>query len=90
LIYHVSGRRWFRYQEEIEGFIVPERYRLGAQVPHGNGLDTRTSTNTNTTAVGQGGAGLEGKEEGEMVVVDWYGDDDPENPQNWYVLIVFR
>lgn len=22
-------------------------------------------------------------EEGNVIVVDWYGDDDPENPQNW-------
>lgn len=23
------------------------------------------------------------KEEGSVIVVEWYGDDDPENPQNW-------
>lgn len=24
--------------------------------------------------------------EGEPVIVDWYGPDDPENPLNWYVI----
>ena len=42
---------------------------------------TPSSTITNTTAVAGEGDGEKGKE----VVVDWYGDDDPENPQNWYV-----
>jgi hypothetical protein len=25
-----------------------------------------------------------------MIVVDWYGPDDPENPQNWYVKSSLR
>jgi DHA1 family multidrug resistance protein-like MFS transporter len=76
IIYHASGRRLLRYQEEIEGFVVPERY-LPTEA---RGLDSPSSTITNTTAV----ADREG-EKGKEVVVDWYGDDDPENPQNWYV-----
>jgi DHA1 family multidrug resistance protein-like MFS transporter len=78
IIYHASGRRLLRYQEEIEGFVVPQRYLL----KEARGLDTPSSTITNTTAV----ADREGEgEKGKEVVVDWYGDDDPENPQNWYV-----
>jgi DHA1 family multidrug resistance protein-like MFS transporter len=85
IIYHASGRRLFRYQEEIEGFVVPERY-----LPQdARGLDTPSSTITNTTAVaGDNGEG--DGEKGKEVVVDWYGDDDPENPQNWYVSISFH
>jgi len=79
IIYHASGRRLFRYQEEIEGFVVPERYVLHSE--HGRSPMTPSSTITNTTAVAGEGDGEKGKE----VVVDWYGDDDPENPQNWYV-----
>jgi DHA1 family multidrug resistance protein-like MFS transporter len=30
--------------------------------------------------------GKDGKEKDETIMVDWYSDDDPENPQNWYVL----
>jgi DHA1 family multidrug resistance protein-like MFS transporter len=81
IIYHASGRRLLRYQEEIEGFVVPERY-----LPRdARGLDTPSSTITNTTAVAGEGDGEKGKE----VVVDWYGDDDPENPQNWYVSFFY-
>jgi hypothetical protein len=82
IIYHASGRRLLRYQEEIEGFVVPERYVLHSE--HDRSPMTPSSTITNTTAVE--GDGEKGKE----VVVDWYGDDDPENPQNWYVSISFH
>lgn len=32
----------------------------------------------------------EGKKDGEKddtIMVDWYSEDDPENPQNWYVYV---
>jgi len=43
--------------------------------------------NTSTTQGRGNGDGHEGGdgEKEKMVVVDWYGPDDPENPQNWYV-----
>jgi len=84
IIYHASGRRLFRYQEEIEGFVVPERYVLHSE--HDRSLMTPTSTMTNTTAVAERDGNGDG-EKGKDIVVDWYGDDDPENPQNWYVSI---
>jgi len=86
LIYHLSRRRLFKYQEEIEGFVVPNRYRLRQGGSEGRILQSPSSTITNTTAV-EGGTG-DGDGDGEkdgIVVVDWYGPDDPENPQNWYV-----
>ena len=82
IIYHASGRRLFRYQEEIEGFVIPERYVV--HLEHGRSPMTPSSTITNTTVVAGEGDGEKGKE----VVVDWYGDDDPENPQNWYVHLL--
>jgi DHA1 family multidrug resistance protein-like MFS transporter len=87
IIYHASGRRLFRYQEEIEGFVVPERYVLHSEV--GRGLDTPSSTITNTTAVADRAGNGDG-EKSKDIIVDWYGDDDPENPQNWYVHLVRR
>jgi len=83
IIYHASGRRLFRYQEEIEGFVVPDRYVLHSE--HDRSLMSPSSTITNTTAVAGEGEG--DGEKGKDVVVDWYGDDDPENPQNWYVSL---
>jgi DHA1 family multidrug resistance protein-like MFS transporter len=85
IVYHASGRRLLRYQEEIEGFVVPQRY-----LPRdARGLDTPSSTITNTTTVAGDNGDGDG-EKGKEVVVDWYGDDDPENPQNWYVSISFH
>jgi hypothetical protein len=36
---------------------------------------------------GNGGVGEEGESEEEKnkIIVDWYEEDDPDNPQNWYV-----
>jgi hypothetical protein len=46
---------------------------------------TSTITNSTLTAVAEPENGEKKKEKGKMIVVDWYGPDDPENPQNWYV-----
>ena len=46
---------------------------------------------TTTTAPGHGhGVGDGNGEKEKMVVVDWYGPDDPENPQNWYVDFILQ
>ena len=50
------------------------------------------SRNSDDTIVNNGENAQEGGKEGkegkkdDTIVVDWYGPDDPENPQNWYVL----
>ena len=57
-----------------------------------NGLETSRSSTIDTAVDdhdrnGDGDEPGDGaqKGKGEMIVVDWYGPDDPENPQNWYV-----
>jgi len=61
-----------------------------------NGLETSRSSTIDTAVDDHGGNGDgDGDQPGdgagkgagkeEMIVVDWYGPDDPENPQNWYV-----
>lgn len=99
IIYHLSKRKWFQYPEEIEGFEVPERYRpKSATTTNANGEGDRNGleasrSSTIDTAVDDLGRNGDGdqpgdgaqKGKGEMIVVDWYGPDDPENPQNWYV-----
>lgn len=51
----------------------------------GSGVDRENS--------GQGEGGGEGEEDEvekakkDAIIVDWYGDDDPENPLNWYVSL---
>lgn len=72
------------------------RNRIGEGEGEGdqNGLETSRSS-TIDTAVDDHGRNGDGdgdqpgdgaqKRKGEMIVVDWYGPDDPENPQNWYV-----
>jgi DHA1 family multidrug resistance protein-like MFS transporter len=88
IVYHLSRRRIFQYPEEIEGFVVPEKYRLhtGTETDRpdredGEGEESRVSSRTAISP--DPNTGPEGGEK--MIVVDWYGPDDPENPQNWYV-----
>jgi DHA1 family multidrug resistance protein-like MFS transporter len=95
IIYHLSKRKWFRYPEEIDGFEVPDRYRpKSGVIVDGRGLEPSRSSTLDTAVDGHGGDGVDepgrngdkdGRGRGEMIVVDWYGPDDPENPQNWYV-----
>jgi hypothetical protein len=53
----------------------------------GTGLETSRSSTLDTAVDAHGDEGGNGDKDGrgEMIVVDWYGPDDPENPQNWYV-----
>jgi DHA1 family multidrug resistance protein-like MFS transporter len=97
IVYHLSKRKWFQYPEEIDGFVVPERYRLKSGVivdGRGTGLETSRSSTLDTAVDAHGNEGgngdKDGRGRGEMIVVDWYGPDDPENPQNWYVKSSLR
>lgn len=60
-----------------------ERHEIGIESdrPHGSGTSTRSTGETTTAVNSSERVGVEDREK--VIVVDWYGDDDPENPQNW-------
>lgn len=100
LVYHLSGRKVLKYPEEKAGFVVPAKYLVDRHAPNrpsphpvpGDVTEPREMAFQRPEA-GDGATAtpassserVEEEEEGKVIVVDWYGDDDPENPQNWYV-----
>lgn len=71
-IYHLSKHKYFKHQEEEEGYIVPSKY-----------LGERKYLYIDSTLSGEKEVNDKNKGSRYQVVVDWDGPDDPENPYNW-------
>lgn len=88
-MYTLSGRRLFKYPEEKAGFELPDKYRSDGDPQ----ADRRTSRTSQRTAVNEhpihtnkknGDSDKKDESGGNGdIVVEWYGDDDQENPKNW-------
>ena len=93
----ISGGRFLKYEEEKDGFIVPERYQrreekksrfglrdgghLGRQLSQNPQHSDDTIVNGND---GDGEAMDQSEDEKENHnIVTWYSEDDEANPQNW-------
>ncbi|KAK6455536.1 multidrug resistance protein 7 [Scheffersomyces xylosifermentans] len=84
LIYHLSKHKYFSHKEEHPDYIVPEKYindlkqrdfdKESMEVADGDDVSSSGSSNSGT---------IEVKAVSEKIVVDWDGEDDPENPYNW-------
>ena len=77
-------------QREVDGRRSSEDIRMAQDYGNGEEADRPApdSRNSDETIVNEGDNGQEVGKEGkkdDTIVVDWYGPDDPENPQNWYV-----
>lgn len=75
-IYHLSGRKVFNYDEEQSDYVIPSKY-LGKSEA---GIDS-SSCDAPTTD----GASSHSSEstKSEHIMVEFEGDNDPENPKNW-------
>lgn len=67
-LYHLSGRRILTYAEEDKNYIIPDKYLQGFDTPIGTGLKGPNEK-------------LDG--ESDIILVQFDGDDDPDNPYNW-------
>lgn len=67
-LYHLSGRRVLNYAEEDKNYVIPEKYLQGFELSFETGLK-----------------GPDGKLDGDsdIILVQFDGDDDPDNPYNW-------
>lgn len=73
-IYHLSGRKIFNYAEEQPDYVIAPKYLGKSEAGIGSSCDTPT------------GSILSGSSEStktEYIMVDFDGEDDPENPTNW-------
>jgi DHA1 family multidrug resistance protein-like MFS transporter len=96
IIHKLTGGKVLKYAEERPGFELPDKQkptrsrsggRPGAGGERGSEetvTGSREDESEDQESEGQG----EGKDS-DSIIVGWYGDDDPENPQNWWVLSSF-
>jgi DHA1 family multidrug resistance protein-like MFS transporter len=105
IIHNLTGGKLLKYAEERPGFELPDKYKPGYSEkkqkptrsrsggrPGAGGergseetvTGSREDESEDQESEGQG----EGKDS-DSIIVGWYGDDDPENPQNWWVLSSF-
>lgn len=103
VIHAVSGGKVLPYAEERPGFQIPDKYKPGyqsekKQTRRPSPGEERASEETVTgrsddqeeqNQEGDEEGGKKGKGENGEIIVDWYGPEDPENPQNWYVPQLF-
>lgn len=84
VFYHLSNKKLFSYIEEDPNYVIPDKYLGKAEKqlesespttkkeePEAEADDLVSSSSSGTIA------------EDDLIIVDWEGEDDPENPQNW-------
>lgn len=90
IIYHLSGHKYFNHREEQPDYEIPTKYLSGSEKNEFtvtqesqelSELSISSSSSSSTIA-----AIDEVKADDSLIVVDWDGPDDPENPYNWPLL----
>ncbi|KAI0851712.1 benomyl/methotrexate resistance protein [Daldinia vernicosa] len=81
LVRFLSRNKLFRYPDEVDSSLWKRPLQCDAnqtsvspaeQASDTKGLDQQSPSTANV-----------GENDGEFNLIDWYGPDDPENPQNW-------
>ncbi|CUM65543.1 uncharacterized protein PRCAT00003189001 [Priceomyces carsonii] len=82
IAYHLSGKKLFQHPEEKPGYVIPAKY-----LP-----EDRTATQSQSslsekakkdTEVDREESDSEASEKPDIILAEWDGEDDPENPYNW-------
>lgn len=90
IVYHLSGHKYFNHREEQPDYEMPTKYLSGSEKNEFtvtqesqelSELSISSSSSSSTIA-----AIDEVKADDSLIVVDWDGPDDPENPYNWPLL----
>lgn len=89
VIYHLSGRTIFNYDEEQPGYVLPEKY-------HGLGEAVLESSDSLTELVNRNSSDNSSPEDSEkdkdcdsnegFILVTYDGENDPLNPVNWPIF----
>ena len=86
IVRFVSSARYCRYPEELPEFVLPSKYDSSTH----KASKVQTEDQNDDQKEKDDGSGVdealdrESKEhEGDVVIVDWYSEDDCENPHNW-------
>lgn len=97
VVYHLSQKKIFGYLEEDPSYVIPEKYLGKGEKPIGTESPTNGKPEPEAEANGLVSSSSSGSEtiDGDgLIVVDWEGEDDPENPINWpmayKILFIFE
>lgn len=82
VVYHLSGRTLFNYEEEQEGYILPEKYH-GVSESHLENPNPLQELIGSRSEDSSSADDKEKTEEDEYILVTYDGEDDPANPVNW-------
>ncbi|ODV80927.1 multidrug resistance protein 7 [Suhomyces tanzawaensis NRRL Y-17324] len=86
MVYHLSGKKVFTHKEEAADYVPAEKYLPDYKAP------SKELTEDSDVAAGEteakeldatSAASSETVAKDTNIYVDWDGEDDPENPQNW-------
>lgn len=80
IIYHLSQHKLISYPEEHPDYVIPEKY-YGESIQKEEVLVEQQDSASSTPTASTSTLAVNSK----RVIVDWEGDDDPENPVNWSV-----
>lgn len=96
VIYHVSGRKLFNYEEEDPNYIVPTKYLGKEERIENDSLNNKkveadgdatsnvdASSTSSASSIDSSARSSETISTDDHILVDWEGEDDPENPLNW-------
>lgn len=80
-VYHLSGHKYFSYKEEAPDYVIPEKYLVGENLAKGGFANKDAANGSESSSI----SSEKTLQEDQKILVDWDGDDDPENPYNWPV-----
>lgn len=80
--YHLSHRKLFSYKEEDPNYEIPAKY-LGKGETYWDNSSTRENLKSDTGAISIESPSSNKVSDSEYILVNWDGDEDPENPVNW-------
>ncbi|EDK40950.2 hypothetical protein PGUG_05048 [Meyerozyma guilliermondii ATCC 6260] len=90
IVYHLSGHKYFNHREEQPDYEIPTKYLSGSE--KNEFTVTQESQESSESSISSSSSSStiaaidEVKADDSLIVVDWDGPDDPENPYNWPLL----
>lgn len=81
VVNHLSNHRFFKQPEEKEDFIIPDKYI--SKKSESPSLESKFLHQVSDLEKGSSDNGETYPDNGGFILVEWYGDDDKENPRNW-------
>ncbi|KAI5963812.1 MDR1 [Candida pseudojiufengensis] len=85
IVYHLSGHKYFKHPEEEDDYVIPEKYYKDYQSEKNKGDDLNANDSDETIENHTSNNKEKDYEEEDkhLIIVDWEGPNDPDNPKNW-------